>query len=495
MPRPLEPLDPKDFGYWEAHHLLQRAGFGGSPEQVLTLTEMGLDGAVDHLLRWRSVPDPVADPGFKTDIMRPPTDEERQAYRMARRADNEAALEQARMRRQAAQREDRQQMATARDWWLTRMIETSRPLQEKMTLFWHGHFATGYRPVEDSWHMLKQNELFRNNATGDFKNVLVKGIIRDPAMIKYLNNNQNRRQAPNENLARELMELFTLGEGNGYTEDDIKEGARALTGFTFRDDDFVFNSRNHDSGTKSIFGHRGNHGADDFVELIFTRPTSSTWICWKLYRFFVDDAAASTEQSMAVVNEMGRQMQRARYTVDPVLEALFKSKHFYHPTRRGTMVKSPIQLVVQACRTMDLPARNVRRLNDACATMGQSLFSPPSVKGWDAGTAWINTSTLFTRQNTLVYLLTGREPGSNPWDGGGTLDHDMSRLVSHLPDIPRRDRPKDAATYLARFLLGTMPDDYRLNTWADLARGRDLDAATVTRLVAIITAAPEYQLC
>jgi len=127
--------------------------------------------------------------------------------------------------------------------------------------------------------------------------------------------------------------------------------------------------------------------------------------------------------------------------------------------------------------------------------MGQSLFAPPSVKGWDGGTAWINTSTLFTRQNTLVYLLTGREPGSSPWDGGGQLDHDLSRLVEHLPNVPQRDRPKDAATYLARFLLGTMPDATRLNQWADLARGRPLDAPTVTRLIALISAAPEYQLC
>jgi len=495
MPQPLAPLDPNDFGYWEAAHLLQRAGFGGTPEQVLTLTEMGLDGAVDHLLNWTAVPDPLDDPGFSSDIMRPATAEERNQMRMARRDGDETAREKARMLRQQRQRADRQQMSKGRTWWLERMIETSRPLQEKLTLFWHGHFATGYRAVEDSWHMLQQNQMLRENAAGDFKTALVHGIIRDPAMIKYLNNNQNRRGAPNENLARELMELFTLGEGNGYSEDDIKEGARALTGFTYNDDAFSFNSRAHDDDIKTIFGRRGNWSADDFVELIFTRPTSSTWICWKLYRFFVDDAADSTEQSMTVVNAMGKTLKRQNWNVAPVLSEVFKSKHFYHPTRRGTLVKSPVQLVVQACRSMNLPARNVSRLGEACTLMGQSLFAPPSVKGWDGGTAWINTSTLFTRQNTLVYLLTGREPGSNPWDGGGSLDHDLSRLVAHLPDVPQRDRPNDAATYLARFLLGTMPDATRLGQWADLARGRSLDATTVTRLVALISAAPEYQLC
>ena len=494
MPRPLEPLDPNGFGYWEAHHLLQRGGFGGTPEQVLTLTEMGRDGAIDHLLNWTAVPDPFPEPKFKSDIMRPATEAERREVRMLRQQGGEAARDKLRAQRQQRQREDREQIARGRDWWLARMIETSRPLQEKLTLFWHGHFATGYRAVEDSWHMLQQNDLFRNNAAGDFKGALVHGIIRDPAMIKYLNNNQNRRGAPNENLARELMELFTLGEGNSYTEDDIKEGARSLTGFTFNDDAFSFNSRNHDNNQKTIFGRSGNWSGDDFVELIFTRPSSATWICWKLYRFFVDDAEEVTPQSKAVVEAMARTLRKRNWNLKPVLEELFASKHFFHATRRGIMVKSPVQLVVQACRSLDLPPRNMRKLSEACQYMGQSLFSPPSVKGWDGGQSWINTSTLFTRQNTLIYLLTGREPGSQPWDGGA-VDHDLSRLVQHLPDIPQRDRPKDAATYLSRFLLGNAPDADRLNQWADLARDRDLNGPTVTRLIALITAAPEYQLC
>ena len=167
------------------------------------------------------------------------------------------------------------------------MISTKRPLEEKLTLFWHGHFATGYRTIENSYHMYLQNMFFRNNAMGNFKDDLVLGIIHDPAMIKYLNNDQNRKQAPNENLARELMELFTLGEGEGYSEDDIKEGARTLTGYNIEDDEFAFRARQHDTGRKRIFGRSGEYDGDDFVNLIFTRRNASIFIIEKLYKFFV----------------------------------------------------------------------------------------------------------------------------------------------------------------------------------------------------------------
>ena len=293
-----------------------------------------------------------------------------------------------------------------------RMIETSRPFQEKMTLFLHGHFATGYRPVEDSYHMFKQNELFRSNATGNFRDDLVRNIIRDPAMIKYLNNNQNSRRAPNENLARELMELFTLGEGRGYTEQDIKQGARALTGYTYRDDEFYFNAGNHDDEMKVIFGKRDKWDGDDFVDLIFARSSASDFICEKLYRFYVNDSNNVHEgPAKSVIRQMAKTFKADNFELKPMLRKLFLSKHFYDESNRSAIIKSPTQLVVQAIRSLRAPARNMPRLVQACSLMGQDLFKPPSVKGWDGGRKWINTSTLFTRQNTLIYLLTGRMPG------------------------------------------------------------------------------------
>ncbi|MBT8486560.1 MAG: DUF1800 domain-containing protein, partial [Phycisphaerae bacterium] len=202
----LRPLASRDFDYWKAHHLLVRAGFGGTPEEVRSLAAMGLDDAVDHLVDYRSIPaEPVAADTFDKDIMRPATTQERQAARRARTRGDEAALERFRRDRQRRQQADRRQMRAFQRWWLRRLIETERPLEEKMTLFWHGHFATGYRTIEDSYHMFQQNQLLRAQAVGNFR-ALTHAIVRDPAMLRYLNNNQNRRRAPNENLARELME-------------------------------------------------------------------------------------------------------------------------------------------------------------------------------------------------------------------------------------------------------------------------------------------------
>ncbi len=188
-------------------------------------------------------------------------------------------------------------------------------------------------------------------------------------MLEYLNNNQNRRQAPNENLARELMELFTLGEGNDYTESDIKEGARALTGYTFEDDAFVFRAADHDAGTKSILGQRGNWDGDDFVEIIFTRPAASEFICWKLYRYFVNDLIGVPDSdTQAFIIKLARELRRSRYDLRPVLLTLFRSEHFYDSANVASMIKSPTQLTVQAIRSLRTPTRKLSALLSGSAT-------------------------------------------------------------------------------------------------------------------------------
>lgn len=497
----LSRLNSKDFDYWAAQHLLQRAGFGGTPAQVLALKNRGLEDAVDSLIEFEDVDETGitsdVDGRFDQNIMKPLSRDERLRRTQARRSGNEDVLEQFRNERQMRQRSDRRQLAELQAWWMGRMIESNRPFQEKMTLFLHGHFATGYRPVEDSYHMFMQNELFRRNAAGNFKNDLARNIIRDPAMIKYLNNNQNSQKAPNENLARELMELFTLGEGRGYTEADIKQGARALTGYTFRDDSFQFNRDAHDDDIKVIFGKRGRWNGDDFIDLIFMRPSASQFVCEKLYRYFVNDTPDIVDgEGKSTIRQMARVLESNNWELKPLLKRLFMSKAFYAPANRASIIKSPVQLIVQAVRSLRTPSRNMARLVQASSLMGQGLFTPPSVKGWDGGRKWINTSTLFTRQNTLVFLLTGREPGSQPWstgDGG----FDARHLVDHLRDVPGRDRDQDAVTYLSRFTIGSVPEQERMNQWVEYVRergGAD-DNTTIVRLLALMTAAPEYQLC
>ncbi|MCA9299109.1 MAG: DUF1800 family protein, partial [Phycisphaerales bacterium] len=282
----LRPIQDSAFGYDEARHLLLRAGFGGTPAQIRLLASWGPERAVDHLLDTSEIEvEAVTEDAFDKDIMRPPTPEEREAARRARQMQDEETLAQLQLRRQRSEREDRRQMVEIRKWWLVRLIESGRPLEEKMTLFWHGHFATSYRTIENSYHMYMQNQLFRAHALGNYGELL-HDIIRDPAMLQYLNNDRNVASRPNENLAREIMELFSLGEGS-YTEQDIKEGARALTGYTYSDDGFMFNNRVHDQGSKRILGRSGDMDGDDFCDAILAERACSEFMSWKLYDYFV----------------------------------------------------------------------------------------------------------------------------------------------------------------------------------------------------------------
>ncbi|MBX3372917.1 MAG: DUF1800 domain-containing protein [Phycisphaeraceae bacterium] len=498
MPEPsLKPLRPDRFGFAEAQHLLQRAGFGGTPQQIQALAELGLDRAVEFIVDYQRIGrEPVPADAFDRDIMRPADAEERTELRQARARGDEAVLEAFRMERQRRQQLDRQQFAALQRWWMKRIIETPAPLEEKMTLFWHGHFATAYRPIEDSYHLFMQNRLFREHAVGSFRS-LVHGIIRDPAMLAYLNNNQNNRRRPNENLARELMELFTLGEGNVYTEQDIREAARALTGYTFDDDDFIFREGQHDSGEKTLFGRRGQWNGADLVELILSNAVVAEFICSKLYRYFVSDAAEGwSRDARSFVQRLAGRFRDAKFEIAPVLKAIFRSEHFYDGVNRAAQIKSPVQLAVQLVRQLHTPVRSLDTLVQACAMMGQDLFQPPSVKGWDGGRAWINTSTLFVRQNLAVYLLTGRRPGGTAWERDGA-EFDAMPLLDPVLRGTAGSGTQDVCAYLLRTLLGRPPADPRLRqveAFVDACGGR-FDNQVLIGVLTLITALPEYQLC
>ena len=339
-PRPvvtdsLKAIRPASFGYAQARHLLWRAGFGGTPGQIHTLVGWGPVKSVDYLLDPQSVP--FADKAaaeFDRDIMRPPTPEERRMIADARRSRDEEQLAKYRMMREDRERRDRRQIREVQKWWLKRMIETPRPLEEKLVLFWHGHFATSYRTIENSYHMYLQNELFRRHAMGNFGEFL-RAIIRDPAMLAYLDNNDSRKNRPNENLARELMELFSLGVGH-YTEQDIKQGARALTGYTFSDDEFAFRQQDHDTGVKRILGAEGALDGDGFVDAILAEKACSRFIARKLYRYFAADLPdnyADLHPAMkSVVADLAGTFRSNGYELKPVLRQLFLSEHFYDPT-------------------------------------------------------------------------------------------------------------------------------------------------------------------
>lgn len=493
----LAPLPDEAFGPAQARHLLLRAGFGGTDEQIRTLVAWGPARSVDHLVDYESVPaESEGRDTFNKDIMRPYSPAEQMLMRTARQRQDEDTLARFRDMRQQAQRADRQQMNEIRRWWLARMIQTARPLEEKLTLFWHGHFATSYRSIENSYHLFQQNRLFRGNAKSYAR--LLRGIIRDPAMLRYLNNNQNRKESPNENLARELMELFSLGEGN-YHERDIKEGARALTGYTFEDDAFIFRENQHDAGAKFILGSRGTINGDGFIDILLRHQACAPFVAARLYRFFVADVAAQPRDlrghDLAVARLMAERIQRDRYELGPTLKLLFRSRHFYSDAVVGGKIKSPAELVVGAVRTLGLPVGDLGQLNDAMDRMGQNLFFPPSVKGWDGGRAWISTATLFVRQNTLASLIAGQQPNrvASGRIGG---DYDPRSVLPMLIDPDKPVDPREIVGALLDLALGRR-DPRIVETLAATTTVREApaDRTTLAGLMTIITALPEYQLC
>jgi uncharacterized protein (DUF1800 family) len=498
MRRAWEPLEASRFGFAQARHLLWRAGFGGTPAQISAIAGLGPERAVDYLLETPDVRDdsPEADL-FDRNIMRPYSEQEQRIAAQARRTRNEDALAQLRAMRQQAQVQDRRQMREIQRWWLRRMIETPRPLEEKMTLFWHGHFATSYRTIEDSYHMFLQNQRFRKHALGNYGQ-LMREIIRDPAMLAYLDNNDSRAGRPNENLARELMELFSMGVGT-YSERDIKEGARALTGYTFRDDEFVFNRENHDGGRKRIFGRTAEFDGDGFVDGILAQRATGAFMTRKLYAYFVGDLADDPREDdpvvRSVLDEMRTTFVRSRYEIKPVLRELFLSEHFYSEPVRGQRIKSPADLVVGGVRELRTPVRDLSALLDAMDLMGQSLFFPPSVAGWPGGRTWINTSTMFVRQNTMAFLLTGRRPGGvdaladrQPYDPGPILgelqealgDGDDQHIVKSVLEYTLGRTPAHAVDSLQEVLS---------------RRGGARDGEAMRDMLLLVTAMPEYQLC
>lgn len=498
----LRAMRADDWTQAHARHLLWRAGFGGTPTQVEFLARLSPEKAVAHLVDLEKVqgyPEPAAS-DFDQAIMRPPSADDRAAYQRARRSQDEDFLAKVRLDRQRREQEDRAQVQKMQRWWLKRMIETPRPLEEKLTLFWHGHFATSYRTIENSYHMYLQNQLFRAHAAGNFGELLF-AIIRDPAMLAYLDNNDSTKTAPNENLSRELMELFSLGEG-AYTERDIKEGARALTGYSFDFNSFVFRADRHDAGSKSILGATGPLDGDAFVKAILSERACAEFIAAKIYRYFVADIPEPGAKAHAVVAGFVRQLAStllsSRYEIRPVLRRLFLSEHFYDPVNRLARVKSPVELVVGAVRSLQTPVRDLGILLDAMDLMGQAILFPPSVKGWDGGRSWINSSTMFVRENILNFLLTGKTPhGYDPL--AHSEPYDPTPLLAELTEQDSgADRdPLKVAPFLLEFAFGRAGRERQIQTiGAYIAEvgGRQVTPEAVTGALALITSLPEYQL-
>ena len=490
----LSPIASRDFSPALCWHLLSRAGFGGAPHAVAELHGLGLAGAVARLVRYQEVDlGGLVELDLDPDVIAPQTAEQRQALGRARREGDRDAIDAYRRTRNVARAEDRRMHLGMQTWWLERMIQSPRPMEEKLTLLWHSHFATRHRDIRDSFLMQKQNAMFRQHANGSFAD-LAGAIVRDPAMIRFLNNDRNNARRPNENLARELMELFTLGEGH-YTEADIREGARTLTGFTVNDNTFAFNRRNHDQGEKTILNEEGWWDGDDFVELLLRQQACARFVALKLYRHFVADVSDDWDlvptTQKRVIAGLADLLRREEFAIAPVLERLLKSRHFYDAQIVGKKIKSPVQLVVGTVRALGTPMRDGRGVTRGLRAMGQDLFEPPSVAGWAGGRSWINTSTLLMRQNMCTYLLTGKDP-SKQWRRSN-VGYDPMALLGDLES----PTPRQVVDHLCDSLLGPhVPAPRRATLYQFLeSRRTGVTADTVMGLLLLITAMPEYQLC
>jgi uncharacterized protein (DUF1800 family) len=382
-----------------AAHLLRRAGFGGSPDEIARTAAQPIDAAVEALIRYPKADTLPAAPALLDDHY---AEERRMLAQAGRGNQDEAMVQQIRMQIG----KDRQKTNISMiSWWLNRMINTPAPLQEKMTLFLHGLFTTsvfqkGITPKE----AVDQNWIFRNNALGSAREI-AHFVSRDPAMLKYLDNARSNRDHPNENYARELMELFTLGIGN-YTEADIRESARAFTGYSvygpFRGGGFVFNTRDHDDGTKKFLGRSGNFDGDDIVEIIYRQPAAPYWLATKLLNFFVyNDPEPPLVDALALV------IAKNNYQLGPTMSVLLRSNVFYSDRAYRSLVKSPVEFVVGTYKLFGIADVSPETLG-ALTRMGQVPFHPPSVKGWDGGAAWLNSQTMLVRENFVNYLVSSQ---------------------------------------------------------------------------------------
>jgi uncharacterized protein (DUF1800 family) len=421
----LSPIAASDWSYDRAAHLIERAGFGAAPAEIERLAAMSPRQAVDRLVNYESIDAsrllPFDESGIWDRGMDPFPPSRAEAVRLARERGEglgEKALPVGTQRRLqpvvdkffyslTANQIETQRLGL---WWANRMVATPRPLEEKLTLFWHGHFATGENKVRDYRMMLRQNQMFRANASGRLKDLLV-GILKDPAMLVYLDNGENVKAHPNENFGRELLELFTMGVGN-YTEHDVREAARAFTGWTNDALTFKFDAAQHDFSEKTFLSTKGSLDGGDIIDTILKQPVTGEFVAAKLYRFFVrEDVAAS------VKTDLGRSFRESGYQIKPLLTRIFLSKDFYAAPSYATQIKSPVHLVVSTYRKMGLAAiPTIPDFGRMTGGLGQSLFDPPNVAGWAGGRTWITPSTLLQRGNLFRDVLFPDVKGFRPPD-------------------------------------------------------------------------------
>jgi len=416
--------------------LLQRAGFGGTPQEVEALAKMQPWQAADSLLGPPEIPHVDPPPS----ILKPAIgDKLRTDRNRLKLMDPKVREDKQREINRALKAEQEKRLTDLRGWWFQRMADPAKAAREKVVLFLHGHFATSEEKVRNPAVLYQQNRLFREKALGSWSD-LVLGVAKDPAMLNYLDGAKSRSEHPNENFARELFELFTLGEGH-YTEKDIQEAARAFTGWSVRlrskpgevmDEEthmpsFVNRPAWHDGKPKRVFGKTGNFDGEDVVRLTLQQPAASHWITGKLWRFYT-----GTPPQAELHKELVAAWEENQGLLRPFLLAIWTHPEFYSLGSTRNRVKSPVEWLVGLCRQLERPLPAPAIASEITAQLGQKLFAPPNVKGWDGGITWINTASLQRRYEYAGWLVGGTRGARN------LTGMDLGRLAvqSGLVEIP-----------------------------------------------------------
>ncbi len=501
-----------------AARLLWRAGFGGTWDEATELADLGLDEAVNRLVDYTpnaALPAPdcanlpnLTDAEFRDSIAQY-DEEERRDFAQIRR------------------RTERENIDSLKTWWLQRMHATNAlvassppPLEEKLTLFWHSHFASGFdEKIERTHPLWQQNQTLRANAASPFHG-LFAAILRDPAMLVWLDNASSHKGRPNENLARESMELFSTGVGP-YTETDVKESARALTGWSVDRDTWTFNFREnaHDPDEKTILGETGNFDGNDIARILCEQPTTATFLARKLLDFFV-----VTSPDPDLVTSAADFYRYRNLDTRELLHVLLRSQIFYANENAQSIVKSPIVLAIGALKAMEVPYPDGQILLGPLRVMGHNLFFPPDVNGWLGGFDWINSNTLLIRYNFANFLLNGVSPDEFKTFGDNLAGSQRREFVENQRNANAIDwspREQLEATGTARTLLTTTdivdhftrqflqrPASPELRTAllkfaeTDAAGGRRTMSLNDTNfderargIAHLIMSSPDYQLC
>jgi uncharacterized protein (DUF1800 family) len=369
-----------------ARHLLGRTGFAANAADIRAFAPLTRQEAAERIVKSAAASMTAATPPPAWVNDKPPGPAKLQAMTQEER--------------QALQRVNVEHAFELREWWFREMLATPSPLSEKMTLFWHNHFATSQQKVRFTPLMYRQNVTLRRNALGNFGTML-REMGRDPAMLIYLDGANSRKEQPNENFAREVMELFTLGEGN-YTEKDIKEVARAFTGWSIDRDsgEFMFRRGIHDYTNKTVLGKTGNFDGDQIFDVLLKKPEAAQFITRKLWKEFI--STTPDEREVARLAEIFRD---SGYNIAKLMRTMLASDAFYAQENRAALIKSPVEFVVGTMKTFEIDAPNLRPFVLASALLGQNVFAPPNVKGWPGGETWINTATLLGRKQLLDRLF------------------------------------------------------------------------------------------